>query len=151
MQNDNDTVQFVKDKLKHALGELNHTAFDHEHLDDTMKRFMEVWVTPSPEHQEAYKLAMFDSFGFVHYTPKDGGSHPRYGWQAVLNGPLFESRKEFRSLRSARLWVKEQMRCKCWPAATNSEQVVDERVINMSVTFDYEGLLDTTKLVQRNA
>lgn len=147
-----DTIQFVKDKLKTALTGLTHTAFDHEHIDDSMKRFMESWLLPKPESYEAYKMAVFDSYGFVHYTPKDGDSRPRYGWQAVLNGPLFESRKDFRSLRLARLWVKSQMKCKCWPMTTTSEpDSVDASVINMTIDFKHEGELDKTRLAKNDS
>lgn len=145
------TVQFIKDRLRSALSNLNHSALNHAELDDTAKRWFESWLTPDATMQEAYKRPVFDSYGFVHYSPKDGDARPRYGVQAVLNGPLFESRKEFRSLRLARLWVKQQMRCKCWPITTDAEQYDAQRMITMNVTFDYQGPLDTTRLEQSNA
>lgn len=146
-----ETVQFVKDKLKTAFTGLDYTAFDHAHVGVTLQRFMETWVIPSPEQQESYKMPLFENCGIVHYTPKDGDSRPRYGWQAVLNGPLFESRKDFRSLRLARLWVKAQMKCKCWPSTTDTEQSTDPHTMVMSVTFDYDGPLDKARLAKNES
>lgn len=147
-----DLLQYLKDRIRTQLTGLSHTALDHERIDDSMKRFLESWVSPKPIELDAYKLHVFDSYGFVYYTPKDGDSRPRYGVQAVLNGPLFESRKDFRSLRPARLWVKQQMQCKCWPSAVpETTQGADDRTLNMTVTFKSEGPLDMTRLTKNES
>lgn len=150
--NEADHLQYIKDRIRTQLTGLSHTALEHERLDDTMQRFLESWVLPKQDEQDAYKMAIFDSCGFVYYTPKDGDSRPRYGVQVVLNGPLFESRKDFRSLRLARLWAKQQMKCKCWPAAVpEATPGVDDRTLTMTVTFDSEGPLDMTRLTKNEA
>jgi len=146
------TVDFVKDGLKKALTDLNVTALDHANASGTTQRWLENWMSTLTADPNAYKMPVFDSYGVVHYTPKDGASKPRYGWQAVLNGPLFESRKEFRSLRLAKRWIKVQMKCKCWPMTTASEpDKVDSRVINMTIDFEHEGPLDKTFLVKNES
>lgn len=151
-QNESDHLQFIKDRIRTQLTGLSHTALEHEGFDDTMQRFVESWVLPTAIEQDAYKMPMFDSYGFVYYTPKDGDSRPRYGVQAILNGPLFENRKDFRSLRLARLWVKQQMTCKCWPKAVpETTPGADERTLTMTVTFDSEGPLDMTRLAKNEA
>lgn len=147
-----ETVQFVKDKLKTALTDLNITALDHASATGTTQRWMENWMSTLTAKPDDYKMSVFDSYGVVHFSPNDGASKPRYGWQAVLNGPLFESRKEFRSLRLAKLWVKQQMKCKCWPVTTGSEpDKIEPKVINMTIDFDYEGFLDKSFLVKNDS
>lgn len=137
----------VKSKLKTFAAANLSSNPDVDSMYSLMERWVRLWQ-PVPQ-DDAYKRPVFESYGMVYYTPKDGASMPRYGVQAILKGPLFESRKEFRSRRLAKLWIKEQMKCKCWPVATNSTpDNVDERTVVTTFTFDYEGFLDKTFLVK---
>lgn len=145
--------QVMIDQLKKDLaGALERTEIATDNLGGAMETWMKTWMSTNAPASDAYKREVFDSYGVVHYSPKDGASKPRYGWQAVLNGPLFESRKEFRSLRLAKLWVKQQMKCKCWPTTTDSApHAVNEGIVNMTITFDYDGPLDKSFLVKNDS
>jgi hypothetical protein len=94
-------IQFVKSKLDVAAA----ANPDMDPMSDMMERWIRLWH--GIPQDESYKRPVFDSYAMIHFTPKDGASNPRYGWQAVLQGSLFESRKEFRSLRLAKVWVKQ--------------------------------------------
>lgn len=136
-------IQFVKSKLDVA-------AAANPYLDsmsDMMERWVRLWQPT--QQDDSYKRPVFDSYAMIHSTQKDGASNPRYGWQAVLTGPLFESRKEFRSLRLAKVWVKQQMTVRCWPDVVQSEpDNIDARTINITFDLVCEGPLDKTNLLK---
>ena len=139
-------VKQISKNLDETLSNLKFTAVDRECVDNSVRSFFDNWIKQAqPVPVESYSTPIFDAYGFLHFSPKrPGDPKMRYGVQAILRGNLFESRKNFRSRRKAREWVRQQLTCRMWPAVPSIDNMGDP--FTMSVTFDYSGPLDSNYL-----
>jgi hypothetical protein len=139
----------VKQISKNLDAKLTITEFERHHMDSTTKKFFDSWVKPQAAVPvENYALPVFDSYGFLHFSPKRPADPKRkYGVQAIVRGNLFEGRKNFRSHRKAREWVRKQLSCQMWPSSTQDSGLASGMdPVTMTISFDFTGPLDSSHL-----
>lgn len=126
------------------------TAAESEDTLAALKSWLAHW--PVTEAPSSYQMRMFDEWAIMHYRLPADSEHnaPRRGVQALLLNPILEQRKNFRSNREARVWIKKQLKVTWWPTSTPKFKAgEDPHTGELEYTFNFNGPLCTNLLTKR--
>lgn len=116
--------------------------------------FIKHWATITAATEDGeYKRPLFSEFGLIPYRltaddPKYPNT-PRRGIQAIAEGIAFALRRNFRSARLARVWLKQQSTVRYWPISNQQSEPNAEGIATVNFVFDYDGPLDLTYVTGR--
>ncbi len=135
----------IADNISEAL-----TAVEPESTLTALETWLASWpVTPT---SSSYQMRMFDEWAIMHYRLPADSEHdaPRRGVQALLLNELLEQRKNFRSNREARVWIKKQLKVTWWPASVPVFKADEDQTEGeLEYTFNFNGPLCTNLLTKR--
>lgn len=127
---------------------------DNEAQANAHELFIKHWAQITAATEDgAYKRPLFTEFGLLPYRltaddPKYPNA-PRRGIQAIAEGIAFALRRNFRSARPARVWLKQQSKVRFWPISNQQSKPNAEGIATIDFVFDYDGPLDLTNVTGR--